>query len=136
MCINNLSSSSLTAPRHFLRTFTVSVSSTFMLLPSQHPPRWYRSYVSLVPCFRNDIYGTPTGSFRWDRTWASSWICNASIGCGSLWVWYVKRPRRPRLNLGPGRDDELYGGARGCAREPEICTVGNTLEVLSTRKVR
>ena len=57
-----------------------------------------------------------------------------SIGYGSPWVRYVKKPRRLRLNPGLDRDDELCGGVRGCARELEICIVDSTLGVLSAKR--
>ena len=105
-----------------------------MPLPAQYPPQWYRSCVSLAPCFRNDIYDTSTGSLRLGRTWVSSWICSVSIGYGLLWEWCERRPRRLRQNPRLGRADGPCGGERGCVREPEICIVGSTLGVQSMRR--
>ena len=104
--------------------------------PAQHPSHRYHSCVFLAPCFRNDIYDTSTGSLHSGRTWVSSWICSVSIGYGSLWEWSVRKPRRLRLNLGLGRDDEPCGGGRGCVRELVIYIVDSTPGVQSMRSVR
>jgi len=66
----------------------------------------------------------------------SSWICSVNIEYGSPRVRNVKKPRRLRLNLRLDRGDELCGGARGCARELEICIADSTPGVLSVKRSR
>lgn len=48
----------------------------------------------------------------------------------------MRKPKRLRLNLGPGQDDGLCGGGRGCARELGICIAGSTLGVPSVGRAR
>jgi len=137
MCINNLSphlSSPSASPPFPWTLFIVFVSCKATLLPSRHPPHWYRSRAFPVPCFHNGIYDIPTGLLHSDRTWVRSWICSVNIGYGSQRLRYVKKPRRLRLNPGLDRGDELCGGARGCARELEICIADNTPGVPSPQR--